>query len=56
MGGGIKEERGGDVGEEEPEEMLACPPQEKVDADELNPAEFDDGHERGLHTVPARGA
>ena len=34
-----------------PEEMLASPPQKKVDAHELNPAEFDDGHESGLNTV-----
>ncbi len=34
-----------------PEEMLASPPQKKVDANELNPAEFDDGHEGGLNTV-----
>ena len=48
VGGGIKEDRGGDVAEEGPEKVFACPPQEKVDADELNPAEFDDGHEGGL--------
>ncbi len=29
--------------------MFARPPQQKVDADELDPAELDDGHERGLH-------
>ncbi len=27
-----------------PEEVLAGPPQEEVDANELNPTEFDDGH------------
>ncbi len=54
--GGTKRDKGGCVAEEEPEEVLAGPPQEKVDADELNPAEFDDGHESGLDAKSEREA
>jgi hypothetical protein len=39
-----------------PEEVLAGPPQEKVDANELDPAEFDDGHESGLNAVTEQEA
>ncbi len=39
-----------------PEEVLAGPPQEKVNADELDPAELNDGHESGLDSVAEHDA
>jgi hypothetical protein len=38
-----------------PQEVLAGPPQEEVDANELNPSEFDDGHKSGLNAVADQG-